>query len=416
LQIWDKLDFDDSVELRFIHNVHQKNNVDKFKDKIGVRKNVTYISRLNIGYDIGALQDVCRNRLQGFVNDFEYLLWFTDDTMPIRRDFLDAYLAPFEDKRVGLTCYEISPQIKKHIRTTGFCVKAETLQKLVFETSQIKTKDDCYKFEHRSMNRTLHHQISAMGLETRQIAPLKTSPVFDTEGGGMQWTDRTKEFLRYWEFEMPPSKVAIIAPAFLKYPTIVASMMSQTYENWELHLVHAGPAPHDFPKFTDDRIKFFATVQNRKNFGHPIRVDWLNKIRAKEIVCDYVVVTNDDNYHVPHYLEKLVAPLDKEEKWIGSYCSTMVHNYAGVGKDYEPTKDQTPGADHITDGYGIIECRPQQGFIDCAAALIRAELAGKCGWPSMRHSSDWDYLEKIANTNGGWNRMRKVAGALLVHN
>jgi hypothetical protein len=120
-------------------------------------------------------------------------------------------------------------------------------------------------------------------MEARQIAPLKISPVFDSEGGGMQWTDRTKEFMRYWEFEMPPAKVCVIAPAFLRYPTIVASMMNQTYENWELHLVHAGPAPHDYPKFTDDRIKFFATAQNRKNYGHPIRVDWLNKVRAKEI-------------------------------------------------------------------------------------------------------------------------------------
>lgn len=415
LQIWDKLNLPDA-ELRIIHNVHPKNNIDKFQTYFGSRPNVKYIPRQAGGYDIGVFQDVCRNRLRGFDLDFEFLLWFTDDTMPIQKDFLDYYLKPFEDPKVGTTCYEISPQVRRHVRTTGFCLRIETLPKIQFEQNQIKTKDDCYGFEHRSLKNTFHQQILAMGLEARQIAPLKTSPVFDTEGGGMQWTDRTKEFLRYWEFELPPSKVAVISPCFIRYPTIVASMMNQTYENWELHLVHSGPAPHNFPRFKDDRIKFFETARDRQNYGHPTRVDWLNKIRAKEIVCDYVVITNDDNFHVPHYLEKLVAPLEKDNQWIGSYCSQMVHNYAGPLGQYEPAKGQVDGAAHITDGYGVIDCKPQQGYIDCASALIRSEIAGKTGWPSMRHSSDWDYLEMVASKNGGWGRMKKVAGALLVHN
>lgn len=413
LQIWDKLDLPDA-ELRIIHNVHPRNLVENFGQYVVGRKNVRYIPRQNVGYDIGAFQDVCRSRLKGFDNDFQFLLWFTDDTMPIRREFLGYYLKPFDDPKVGCTCYEISTVIKRHIRTTGFCLRIETLPKIQFEVNQVKTKDECYQFEHRSQRLTLNHQILAMGLDAVQIAPVKTSPIFDTESGGMQWTDRTKEFLRYWEFEMPPSKVAVIAPSYLRYPTIVASMMNQTYENWELHLVHAGQTPPDYPKFNDDRIKFFATAQNRKNWGHPIRYDWLNKIKAKEIECDYVVVTNDDNYHVPHYLEKLISPLEKDQTLIGSYCSHMVHNYAGI-IGYESAKDQVDGADHITDGYGVIEVKPEQGYMDCACAMVRSEVASGVGWPSMRHSSDWDYLEMIASRNGGWDKMRKVSGCLLIH-
>jgi GT2 family glycosyltransferase len=417
LEIWDKLNLED-VELRIIHNVHPENNVEKFREYIGDRKDVKYIPRQNVGYDIGAFQDVCRNRLRGFNYDFKYLLWFTDDTMPIRREFLDYYLKPFSDPKVGCICYEISPQVKKHIRTTGFCLPIETLPKIQFETNQIKTKDDCYRFEHRSLDKTLLNQITKMGLEYRQIAPIKSSPIYDTESGGMQWTDRTKEFLRYWEFEMPPSKVAVIAPAFIRYPTITASMLNQTYENWELHLVHAGSAPHDYPRFKDDRIKFFETFSNRKNWGHPIRVDWLNKVKSKEIVCDYVVITNDDNYHVPHYLEKLIKPLEEDENLIGSFCSRMVHNYAGTD-GYNPSPEQIENikqTGHVTDGYGIIECEGVEGYIDCASAMIRSELAGACGWPSMRHSSDWDYLNNITKKYGGWQRMKKVAGCLMVHN
>jgi hypothetical protein len=412
LEIWDKLDLKDA-ELRIIHNVHNNNITERFQDVIGDRTSVKYIPRQNLGFDIGAFQDVCRNRLRGFDYDFKNLLWFTDDTMPIRRDFLDAYLEPFSDPSVGMTCYEISPQVKKHARTTGFCLPIETLPKIQFEQNLIKTKDDCYNFEHRS-ERSLYNQILNLGLEVKQIAPIKSSPIFDTESGGMQWTDRTKEFLRYWEFELPPSKIAVIAPAYIRHPTIVPSMLNQTYENWELHLVHAGKAPHDYPRFKDDRIKFFETSTNRKNFGHPIRIDWLNKVKAKEIECDYVVVTNDDNYHVPHFLEKLVNPLEKDGNLIGSYCSMMVHNYQG-GFEYEPGEDHDPKAINITDGYGIIDVRPEQGYIDCACVMLRSEIAGKIGWTSMRHSSDWDYVNLAATRNGGWVKMKKVFGCLVTH-
>jgi hypothetical protein len=415
LEIWEKLN-PENAELRIIHNVHPENNRENFSAIVGNRKNVKYIPRMNIGMDIGAFQDVCGNRLQGFDNNFEFLIWFTDDTMPIKNNFIDVYLRHFENPLVGLTCYEISPQIKKHVRTTGFCLRIQTLFKIKFEVHQIKTKQDCYQFEHRS-EKNLMNQIISMGLTVLQIAPIKSSPVYDTEGGGMQWVDRSKEFLRQWQFEMPPSKVVIIAPAFLKYPTIAASMLNQTYENWELHLVHAGPAPHDYPKFKDERIKFFATSSNRKNFGHPIRFDWLNKVKAGEIVCDYVVVTNDDNYHVPHFLEKLIKPLDQDQNLIGSYCSMIVHNYQG-GPEYEPDERQSKNMrelGHIDDGYGIINVKPEIGFIDVAGVVLRSEIAGKTGWNSLRHSSDWDYINTAVMNNGGWNKMKKVFGSLVVH-
>lgn len=412
IKIWEKLK-PENAELRIIHNVHPTNHVENFAEVVGKRDDIKYIPRMNIGMDIGAFQDVCRNRLNGFEYNFEYLLWFTDDTFPIKDNFIEEYLKHFKNPKVGLTCYEISPQVKKHVRTTGFCVKINTLPNIKFDTHQIRTKQDCYDFEHRSEN-NLMNQILSLGLEVVQIAPIKTSPVYDTEGGGLQWTDRTKEFLRFWEFEMPPAKVVVISPAFLRFPTIVASMLSQTYENWELHLVHAGPAPHDYPKFKDERIKFFQMSSNRKNFGHPIRFDWLNKVKAKEIVCDYVLVTNDDNYHVPHFLEKLVTPLDKDPELIGSYCSMMVHNYQG-GPEYEPGPDHDPTAINITDGYGIIDVRPEQGFIDCACVLFRSEIAGNTGWKSYRHSSDWDYVNTAAMSNGGWEKMKRVFGCLVTH-
>src|SRR5678815_266538 len=67
--------------------IHTGSEIDKFKTACG--ETATYIHRQNVGFDIGSLQDVCRERLEGFHNDWDYLLWCTDCllyTSPSPRD------------------------------------------------------------------------------------------------------------------------------------------------------------------------------------------------------------------------------------------------------------------------------------------------------------------------------------------
>jgi hypothetical protein len=60
----------DNAELIIIHNDNGES--EKFKavcDQAGIK----YIKRSNIGYDIGAFQDVCKERLKEFPNNWDYL-------------------------------------------------------------------------------------------------------------------------------------------------------------------------------------------------------------------------------------------------------------------------------------------------------------------------------------------------------
>lgn len=175
--------------------------------------------------------------------------------------------------------------------------------------------------------------------------------------------------------------------------------------------MHDGPVPNDYPKFSDSRIHFIEEGGPRKNFGHPIREQYLQKVRTREIKADFVLVTNDDNYHAPFFLEKLVKALEERPDATGAYCSHMVHNYAGF-----PGQPVPAGKEHHVAGYNIIQCRPERGFIDVAGVLIRSEFSGKVGWPDYSHSSDWNYLNKIAMSSGGWEKFVNVPGCLLVHN
>ena len=369
-----------------------------------------YIPRQNVGMDIGAFQDVCRKRLPGFDYGYDFLLWFTDDCFAMKPSFVADFLAPFKDPLCGLTCLEISTQIKTHVRTTGFMLRKALAEKLKFPVDPVRTKEECYRFEHRGPH-TLREQVLGAGLKAVQISALRESSAWDSGGGGHGWINRRQEFEKVWSLNVRGSKVVVIATAYETRPVLVESMLAQTFHNWELYLVHDGPAPNGFPRYDDTRVHFIEEPGPRKHYGHPIREQYLEKVKSGKIEGAYVVVTNHDNYHAPFFLEKLTRALDDNPDAPGAYCSAMVHNYAGF-----PGQVPAPGKQNVEDGYNIIQVKPERGYMDCACAMIRAPLAGAVGWPDYSHSSDWTYLNSVAQKNGGWARFKVVPGVLLVHN
>jgi len=148
----------------------------------------TYIPRKTPGMDIGAFQEVCRHRLEGFDYNYDFLIWFTDDCFPMTPDFAQSYRKPFSDPAMGLSCLEISSQGRRHVRTTGFGIRRAVAESLTFHVDPISTKEECYVFEHRDKRATLYLQILAKGLKVAQIAPIRQSPVWDSGGGGHGWS------------------------------------------------------------------------------------------------------------------------------------------------------------------------------------------------------------------------------------
>lgn len=138
---------------------------------------IKILFRQNIGYDIGAFQDVCRQRLPGFP-DYDYLLWCTDDTIPMSKSFIWDFIDKF-DPKTGCVCMHISPEVTKHIRTTGFCIPKKIAQGIKFAYDPITTRNQCLFFEHRGNGWTLYQQIIAKHRKITQVAPLETSPLYD---------------------------------------------------------------------------------------------------------------------------------------------------------------------------------------------------------------------------------------------
>src|SRR6187549_1767266 len=252
IECWEKCRHLNNAELVVIHNTDNPENEAQLAPYREVCKDVIYIPRQNIGFDIGALQDVARNRLPGFP-EYDNLLWCLDDLLPMQKDFA----IPFWDMLPKYQCVamEISPYKKRHIRTSGFALSRQTLQSVQFPADPITTKMQCYEFEHKS-SRTLLDQLP----RSIQVRPNQTSPLFDM-GYTRRLKQREREHYHAFEISMEHPEVTedkgsiiILCPIYKTFPLIVYAMLCQTYKNWQLYLIHDGPGEIELPD--DPRITF----------------------------------------------------------------------------------------------------------------------------------------------------------------
>lgn len=355
-------------------------------DTYNLPDDVIYIKRENIGFDIGAFQDVCLNRLPGFP-EWDNLLWLTDDVFPMSKDFATSFWEAL--KTVDVACMSISPFVRRHIRTTGFAITQKVADLLRWDADPITTKEDCYQFEHRSKATTFLEQVENAGLKAIQVAPNESSPLFDTE-----YTRRVKTRLQehYDLFGKHEPLVVFICPAYNDYPYIIHSLQQQTHKNWKLYLIHDGPNNTGLKKqvelINDSRVNYFETKARSENWGHSIRSEWLQKVTG-----DYVVITNQDNYHMPVFIEYMLRGFTGNA--IATYCSDMVHSYKA---------------------WQIIPCSMRRGYVDCAGVMMRLSSAKEVGWHDVTsHSADWFFFEAVIK-QFGINSFIKVKGCLLSHN
>lgn len=172
INCWNQCNKNDS-ELIVIHN--QETDNDKYL-KLCKDNGITYVPRENKGFDLGAFQDVCKERLKGFPNNWDNLIWITDDCIPMAKDFVGQFTDRLPN---SLPCYEISSEVKTHIRTTGFLVTKDISKKLTFPADPIETREHCYEFEHKSKT-SFYEQVISMGKKPVMVNNnLLKSPLWD---------------------------------------------------------------------------------------------------------------------------------------------------------------------------------------------------------------------------------------------
>jgi hypothetical protein len=109
---------------------------------------------------------------------------------------------------------------------------------------------------------------------------------------------------------------------------LVASFRCQTYTSWKMEITHDGPVPdemtHVVAEFRDlCDVDFVETETREQKFGHPHRQAAIDRLIARG--CEWIGLTNDDNYYVPVYLEWMLHEATKAKAPL-VYCD-CVHSH-----------------------------------------------------------------------------------------
>ncbi len=182
----------------FIVNNHAEDVDPDYWRQYCSEREANYIHRENVGFETGVIQDVLMGRMFK-ETDWDVLFFVTDDTIPMKTNFLEQFVVQAIKPDVGVSCMELSGVFTPHIRTTGWCIRREIAKQVGFTVKQITTKDECYFFEHQGGEHTLMSQILKMDKRVIQLSNLKESCVWDTHHheDHNRWEEWHKEFPGY---------------------------------------------------------------------------------------------------------------------------------------------------------------------------------------------------------------------------
>ena len=198
-------------------------------------------------------------------------------------------------------------------------------------------------------------------------------------------------------------KIHVIAVAYEKFDfckTFVQSMLNQSKKDWILTVIHDGPNKEfdqimgSYKKILPNNINFENTSKRYNDYGHSLR-----EMGLKNILGDYVLLTNADNYFVPGAIEVLIDTIIKANDNIDVVIFNFVashHNYINFNTSYK------------------------RHFIDISSAIVKKELAEKAGFADKSYDGDATYFEKVAKVSQQVQNRKlnilKINRTLLVHN
>jgi hypothetical protein len=198
----------------------------------------------------------------------------------------------------------------------------------------------------------------------------------------------------------------VIAVAYQRYGELelfVLSWINQSFTNWKLRVIHDGP-DEQFMKImtrlserSADKIEFECTTHRYNDYGHSLRERGLRKASG-----DYVLLTNADNYYVPHTVRFLTGVALHSEADVLLFNMVHSHTVPG-GRDLPP--------------YSFFDTRYERFSLDIGCAAVRRKLACEAGFKDKTHDGDATYFEDVARAKSPESlSIWKIPQIFLVHN
>lgn len=196
-------------------------------------------------------------------------------------------------------------------------------------------------------------------------------------------------------------KVSMVIAAYHRpdpLASLLYSLRSQTYPNWEAVIVHDGAgksAKQVVEAIQDPRIRFVETTERRGNYGHPWRSYGISLATG-----DYIGLSNDDNWYAPVYFEWMLSVLTTQQAQF-AYCD-MVHSHQQW--KFYPTQHRR---------FRLFPTRPKKGTLDLAAWIAEASLVKNTEWTDFSFDGDGTFIEALTAKCA---KVLHVPGCLFVHN
>jgi glycosyltransferase involved in cell wall biosynthesis len=175
---------------------------------------------------------------------------------------------------------------------------------------------------------------------------------------------------------------------------VISSIKAQTNPNWKIHVVaDCPPSRIELSKVVDyfkedKRIRFTVLSTRSNDWGHTPRNFGLKNCKE-----DWVVMTGEDNYYAPIFVEEFLKEQDKETNFV--FCN-MVTNF--TNNQYIP-----------------MQCKIELGFIDIGCFMVRPELAKQIGIETKyKEVADGVLADKYIKRFGG--KVKQILKVLYVHN
>jgi hypothetical protein len=182
--------------------------------------------------------------------------------------------------------------------------------------------------------------------------------------------------------------------------TLLHSFIGQRHQNFEVVVTHD---TYDDQMFAC-LMKFMldTSLPLTIRFSRDWHKNWGASLRERlvpEAQGDWLLLTNEDNYYVPAWLDN-VMPLVEHHDMI---MWDMVHSHVRPGG-----RDQ--------DAYQQFHCFPRAHNVDMGSFMVRTSLAKQVGFRYKNDVADGLYCEELYQLLSGPDRFAKINRVMFVHN
>ena len=200
------------------------------------------------------------------------------------------------------------------------------------------------------------------------------------------------------------AEITIVCVAYKRYqniPVLIHSFLAQTLQNFKLLILHDGYDEamdillSEYKTKYPNTINFAFTPERHNDFGHSLR-----EIGIGLADTPFLLLTNDDNYYCPIFLENMFQALHAHQADI--VMCDMIHSH------------NNPGG-HLQPPYSLLKTAPSPGSVDIGCFIVKTDLAKQVSFRDKSHDGDATFFGDLLQKNPQI-RIAKVNQVLFVHN